>query len=60
LRYYGRERKEKLGGIMRDTTFLGKGAEQFSGFEGSQAVYAHPGRGAFERVKRWEVTKVTV
>jgi hypothetical protein len=44
-------KREKMGEVVRDTTFKG-GQETFfpSGFEGSQAVPACPsGRGMFER-----------
>jgi hypothetical protein len=54
LVFIGREREERNWEVARDTTFKGEGQEIFfpSGFEGSQAVPAHPsGRGMFERVK---------
>jgi hypothetical protein len=47
-----RERREKVGEVVRDTTFKEGGGQEifFSGFEGSQAVPARPsGRGMFER-----------
>jgi hypothetical protein len=50
-----RERKGK-GRVMSDTTIGGGGSQV------SEAAYARPSdkRGAFQRVKRWEVAKVKV